>query len=364
MADFELLAKTIAEQAPPARTLANLRTVAPRATAGEGGTDAPNEMPGDMLNEQFDYLAKAAGTMIVYEARPTGGEFKRYAGVILPFDSLQDSEKMAMTAEDRNEAQRSGYVVKLSARTNHIALVEQQAVPQCFPMPKSGWDYRRIVHATVHQAELRRALIVETANLYKAYQAKGGRAPAAAAAAGAASDGFLWFKPSTWHPEDDLAEKLVFIKMECSVSAFSDAAVKRSVRLLELWVASTTSAGTPFTGTEHGALGDLLVEQLRFHAAVEKGCPVGPLADTMRKQDFAEDPMGAAIDKHQWRGRSPLRRGGSTTRRRTTSPTANQCFACGVVGHFAPDCPDAEKKKVYEAARALKAKNWSRGGRR
>ena len=175
---------------PAPTNIGELRTRASRATLGEGGSTAPAVMDPDALRGQYEALANGAGTMVVYEAAKTSGAsagvFGKYAGTLLPLWSLTAEEQQSVVQRDRAFVTAAPFVVKLGPRTAHIPGVEAYDSARVVPFPHPEWQYRRIVHVSVHLREAVDALVLEASKRHTELQAATAAAQAQQDAATAA----------------------------------------------------------------------------------------------------------------------------------------------------------------------------------
>jgi len=187
MAAEPSISDAIREDSPqPTNMLALHRGGATRASLGEGGTTAPPVMGADMLNRQMELLSRA-GTLVVFHAVRSGEtETKVYAGTLLRKADLTADEVTMVPPRERPSMALNDWCIKLSERTRHIALAQHVDAPAIVMIPvNEHWAFTRLVHATVHQAEMRERLRAETdtsRGLRDAYMARAASAEAELAA--------------------------------------------------------------------------------------------------------------------------------------------------------------------------------------
>jgi hypothetical protein len=167
----------------------------------------------------------------------------------------------------------------------------------------------------------------------------------------------LWFKPSTWDPQEDIlvAKSEIFAKTACAGETAS-VEVKRATTAFDQWC-RCAERYVPFHQTAFGELGDLLVEGIRLATARDQGVPVHEMHRAINRVSYENDPLGAVIAKGSRKAARPASRGRSPARGRKVL-----CFACRKPGHVAWDCTDAEAKKAWEA-RTAPGNFRNRGGR-
>jgi len=369
-----LLAERIWQEKVAPRSLAELHREAPRASLGEGGTAAPVRMSQEELQLQFSRLALAGGTMVVVTlCHKQTKVTQTCAGVILALGRLEPFEREQIPKDDVDFLEE--YVFKVSPRTDHIAGVERFPNAVVYPLPHPNYEYLRIVHATVHQAEIRDQLIAQQAQTVQenaALKAENDalkRQLAAAAGGGGgpqyfpadmgltvqrqrgqqtplSADPYEWFRPSTWAnhpvPPDSHATMVAQVASRLRVGPMSPVYVRETENHLRLW-AEAVDAGA--ANGRLGELGDALMQQLRVAsqpgAAFDNG-----VRTALRQQEFEGDELGAALAAAaSRRGRRWKRNQDRSSR--SSSAEGGACYACGASGHRAADCPDATKKKAW-----------------
>jgi hypothetical protein len=181
----------------------------------------------------------------------------------------------------------------------------------------------------------------------------------------------LWWKPSTWTTSDDVADYVnQLLTRRGMYSVFTDE-VRVAITRLEQWAAAADDMGDAWLGSAHADLGDSLFTVLRTAFYVSRGVPRADIAYLNRRDEFSDDPLGKYCEEYVessrggrgGRGRAGRGRGGRGGgggrggRGRATAGGSTVCNACSKTGHFARDCPDANKRATYMVAKNV------RGGR-
>jgi hypothetical protein len=314
------------------------------------------------------------------------------------------------------------YVVKLNCRVHHIAGVQRNEGVHIFPIPHPAWQYKRLILATVHQAELRDRVIQETADLYNTLQRRenelaeaqreiarltqelqqlrggGGGGSGSAAAAGnrynsmlagmseqplgfdpprggglnlrGRMDAYSPYYPSTWAMEGldprQYAEFTEQFLLRLGVTDRGSELVQVRADMLRDWArAAADPAGDAFP-----RLGDALAIQLRLALEPTALRSAGVRA-VLRVERHANDPFGAALadarddEAQRGRGRGDQRGGRGRGSSRSPNRGDRRCHACGAAGqdyHPATQCPDKAKRDAYEAVMKNMRPGNGRGG--
>jgi hypothetical protein len=398
----ELLASRVWRDKVAAITIDQLRAADRHASMGAGGTVAPTQMSSADLEAQYQALANK-GVTVVYSCRLRQSQdpLVYHAGEFTKYDWLDDGEKAKLSGADIEAlgGHLPIYAVKVGPGTNHISGVTHYPLAdgvKVFPFPHPGYEYARLIDATVWQAEIRDGLVTEAGALYAMYQATkgeleasiaevtailderrpegrpGARAPEAQAAGGAAQlvpyfpearvqrpqarrmsdQPYHWAYPSTWanHPNGVMVS---FVEMTehfcvhhgCTVHASEFLRSKKS--LLVEWA---NAADEGDSSEAFGKLGDRLAEHVRIAAKGPGAFSDPAVRKVMAEVEFADDPLGLALSQatvRDGRNRGGRGRGRGGARDRSQTPGDGKCYACGTAGHRATSCPDATKKLAW-----------------